>query len=146
MDANRKKFKLWYLKSAKKQMEVTRLYRLPTSKQKKNDIFLWKHSNFWTDAKGAVQFQMLICPMIRRFGCMCQIKICWTEKYVSIEMRDTHDAESHAPEKYKSNCLSGVHINAIRTGVRMEPAQAAKHLRRHLDHCSPPKRSLTKLL
>ncbi len=60
-------------------------------------------------------------------------------------MRGTHDAESHAPEKDKSNFLSVAQIDAIRTGVRMEPAQpeTAKHWRRHLDHCSPPKRSGT---
>ena len=130
----------------KKLMEVTRLYRLSTTKPKKNDIFLWKHSNFWNAAKGAMQFQMLICPMIRRFGCMCQLKICRTDHYVTLEIRGTHDAESHAAEKDTSKFLKVAQIEAIRTGVRIAPGQSAKHLRRHLEHSSPTKRIAPELL
>jgi hypothetical protein len=67
--------------------------------------------------------------MKRRFKCDCQIKICRTPQYVSLEMRGTHDEESHAPEKDTSNFLKVAQISAIRTGVRIAPKQSAKLLR-----------------
>ncbi len=109
MGVNQKKLKI----SSKKLMEITRLYRLSTTKPKKHDIFQWEHLNFWTAAKGALQFQMLICPMIRRFGCMSQLQICRTDHYVTLEIRGTHDAESHAPEKDTSKFLKEAQIEAI---------------------------------
>ena len=130
----------------KKLMEVTILFRLTTASTKANDIFLWKHSNFWSTAKGVMQFQMLVCPMKRRFGCECQLKICRTDAYVSIEMRGTHDAESHAPEKDRSKFLKVAQIEAIRSGVRVAPKQSAKHLRRNLEHSSPNSRIDPELL
>jgi hypothetical protein len=75
--------------------------------------------------------------MKRRFDCDCQIKICRTLQYVSIEMRGTHDADSHAPEKDTSNFLKVAQISAIGTGVRNAPKQSAKLLRRNLENSSP---------
>jgi hypothetical protein len=124
----------------KKQMEVTRLYRIDSKPAKEHDIFTWKHSNFWSVAKGSVNYQMLCCLMKRRFGCDCQIKICRTSEYVSLEMRGTHDAESHSPEKDTSKFLKVAQIAAIRTGVRIAPKLSAKHLRRNLENSSPEKR------
>ena len=124
----------------KRLMEVTRLFRIDSKPAKEHDIFLWKHSTFWSVGKGSVDYQMLYCPMKRRFNCDCQIKICRTSQYVSLEMRGTHDAESHAPEKDTSKFLKVAQISAIRNGVRIAPKQSAKHLRRNLDHSSPEKR------
>ncbi len=48
--------------------------------------------------------------------------------YVNIEVRCTHDAESHAPVKDISKHLGVAQIQAIRTGVCMASQQSAKHL------------------
>ena len=67
--------------------------------------------------------------MKRRFNCDCQLKICRSDLYVSVEMRGTHDENSHAPDKEVSKFLKVAQIEAIRDGVRVAPKQSAKHLR-----------------
>jgi hypothetical protein len=58
---------------------------------------------------------------------------------MTLEMRGTHDATSHAPEKDQSKFLKLQRIEAILAGVRVAPKQSAKHLRRKMMHSSPPK-------
>ena len=123
--------------ACKKLMEVTRLYRLTTCKSKPDDIFLWKNATKWTVAKGAISYQMLRCPMKRRFNCDCELKVTRASDYVILEMRGSHDENSHASDKDVSKFLKVRQIEAIRQGVRMAPKQSAKHLRRNLAHCSP---------
>ncbi len=96
----------------KEMMEVTRFFRLSTAPQKKDDIFWWNDWNLWTSSKGSMQFQMLICPMTRHFNCTCQLKICLTDLYVSIKMRGTYEADSHASDKDRSKHLSVVQTKA----------------------------------
>ncbi len=105
----------------KRLMAVTKLFRIDSKPAKEHDIFLWKHSTFWSVGKGSVDYQMLYCPMKRCFHCDCQIKICRTSQYVSLEMCGTHDADSHAPKKDTSKFLKVAQISAIRTGVRIAP-------------------------
>lgn len=124
----------------KKLMEVTRLFRLSTCKQKPKDIFLWKHVNDWNVGKGSSQCQLFRCPLRNRFQCFCELKVTRSSADVVLEMRGTHDADSHAPDKDKSKFLKVAQIEAIRTGVRIAPKQSAKLLRRHLEHCSPNSR------
>ncbi len=82
----------------KRLMEVTRWFRIDSKPALEHDIFLWKHSTFWSVGKGSVDYQMLYCPTKRRFKCDCQIKICRTSQYVSLEMHGTNhdDADSHS--------------------------------------------------
>jgi hypothetical protein len=94
-------------------MEVTRSFRIDSKPAKEHNIFLWKHSTFWSVGEGSVDYQMLYCPMKCSLKCNCQIKICRTSQYVSLEMCGTHDAESHAPEKDTSKFLKVTQISVI---------------------------------
>ena len=42
----------------KRLMEVTRLFRIDSKPAKEHDIFLWKHSTFWSVGKGSVDYQI----------------------------------------------------------------------------------------
>jgi len=95
-------------------MEVTRLYRLSTTKSKPKDIALWKHNTDWTACQGKTLYSMYRCPVSYRFGYDCELKVCRREDVVTLEMRGTHDADSHAPEKDKSKFLKFAQIDAIR--------------------------------
>ena len=96
----------------KKLMEVTRLFRLTTCKSKADDIFLWKHATRWYTGKVTIQFQMLRCPMKRRFNCDCEIKVTRAPDSVTLEMRGSHDENSHAPEKDVSKFLKASQIDS----------------------------------
>jgi hypothetical protein len=49
--------------------------------------------------KGTTHYQLLKCPMKLRFRCDYEIKVTRALDLVTPEMRGTHDADSHAPEK-----------------------------------------------
>jgi hypothetical protein len=107
----------------KKLMEASRLFRLSIGSQKKSSIFLWRLSSFWNVAHGSVRYQMLYCPMKCRFNCYCQLEICRTDLYVSVEMRGTHDENSHAPDNDVSKILKVAQIEAIMDGVQVAPSR-----------------------
>jgi hypothetical protein len=77
-----------------------------------------------------------MCPLETRFGCSCQLRVANSPTGTTLEMRGTHDAMSHAPEKDQSKFLKLQQIEAI----RVAPKQSAKHLRRIMMYSSPPKR------
>ncbi len=80
-----------------------------------------------------------VCFLETRFGCSCQLRVTNSPAGTTLEMRGTHDATSHAPEKDQSKFLKVQQIEAIRAGVRVAPKQSAKHLRRNMIYSSPPK-------
>jgi hypothetical protein len=125
---------------AKKIMEQSGLCKLSTHKPKDSDLHLWKKKIGWSTDGDASWTNIFTCPLLTRFGCQCQLRLTNTPTSCILEMRGTHDATSHAPEKDKSKFLKLQQIEAIRTGVRLAPKQSAKHLRRNLMFSSPPKR------
>jgi hypothetical protein len=125
---------------AKKIMEQSGLCKLSTHKPKDSDLHLWKKKIGWSTDGDTCWTNIFTCPLLTRFGCQCQLRLTNTPTSCILEMRGTHDATSHAPEKDKSKFLKLQQIEAIRTGVRIAPKQSAKHLRRNLMFSSPPKR------
>ncbi len=112
----------------------TRLFLLFTGQPKAGDIFLWKFATEWDVGKGPVKYHMLRCLMKCRFKCNCELKMCRSPEFVSLEMCGQHDENSHAPKKNRSKNLKVAKIDAIRQGVHMAPTQSAKNIRCHLEN------------
>ncbi len=99
-----------FFTECKKLMEASILFRLSIGSQKQHSIFLWRHSSF---CNVAVRYQMLYCPLNHLFNCYCQLKTCWSDIYISIDMCETHDESSHAPKKDTSFFLQNALIWAF---------------------------------
>jgi len=112
-------------------MEATGLFRLTTCKVKTSDIFLWKYGTKWDVGQGSVKYKVYTCPMKRRFGCNCELKIGRSEDYVTLEKRGTHDRNSHAPDKDQSKFLKLAQIDSTgsthgaKTNGQASPAQSS---------------------
>ena len=125
---------------AKKMMEQSGLCKLAPFKPKHADLHLWKRKVGWGSDRDTTYTNIYMCPLETRFGCSCQLRVTNSPAGTTLEMRGTHDATSHAPEKDQSKFLKLQQIEAIRAGVRVAPKQSAKHLRRNMMYSSPPKR------
>ena len=90
---------------AKKLMEQSGLCKLSTHKPKDSDLHLWKKKIGWSTDGDASWTNIFACPLLTRFGCQCQLRLTNTSTSCVLEMRGTHDATSHAPEKDKSKFL-----------------------------------------
>jgi hypothetical protein len=97
----------------KKIMEQSGLCKLATSKPKHTDLHLWKRKVGWGSDKDTPYTNIYMCPLETRFGCTCQLRVTNSPAGTTLEMRGTHDATSHAPEKDQSKFLELQQIEAI---------------------------------
>jgi hypothetical protein len=104
----------------KKIMEQSGLCELATNKPKGTDMHLRKQQVKWdSDGKTTVT-QMFHCPPSSRFGRAaraCQLLLTKSLLATTLEMRGSHGAASHAPEKDQLKFLKFQQIKAILAGV-----------------------------
>jgi hypothetical protein len=71
----------------------------------------------------ATEVRWYNCPMKPQLGCQVQIKVIESAN-ITLLQRCKHDENSHSHDKDKSKHLKVKQLEAIRTGVRMSPAQS----------------------
>ena len=114
---------------ARKFMDGSKLFKLPTHSVNASDLHLWKqYRNYGTFKSGTKR--VFRCPMFNRCGCKAGVKIFESATLLELYFLGEHNESSH--DEDKSKYLKHKQIVAVYDGARVCPQQSAAVLRRNL--------------
>ena len=111
--------------------------------RKKGNMYgdcMYRHS--WSTGKGAIRFTSLLCPLVQRCGCACEVKIEEAPGRFILYVHAEHTADDH--QRDNSKYLSYETQDLIRSAVRTAPMNSASELIKSTQD-SPTKRIDPKL-
>ena len=95
--------------------------------RKQGDLYGdWILRRQWTTNKGSILNTIVQCPLVKRCGCPCQVKIVQTATQIIMSIADIHTAQNHVEDKAKF--LTHQQRSLVATAVKLAPMNSASQL------------------
>ena len=93
------------------------------------DLFGWKRKEIYV-ARKVQQIATYRCPLAYACQCKSMLRVVRTDEQVFVDIKEEHNAESHAKDSYKK--LKAKHKSALLKIVRADPSLSSTAIRRQI--------------